>query len=299
MLGDLEWDRASVAAEVSEPIVRIAVTEGQVVHAGDLILQLDPRRIEADLAWAQARADQAQAELDELRHGPRSESIHAAQGEAARAAAATVEARRERVREEKLLHEGVTSRSAYEHALADEQGSEAGERSARARLDELLHGSRREDVDQAAAALAAAQAQAQGLQLKRERLTVRAPRDGRVDALPFKLGDQPPAGATLAVVLAGSAPYARIYVPASRRAQLTIGAQCSVHVEGIARLYPATLRSLRSEPAFTPYYALNGDDASRLAYRAELLLSGDAAAQLPAGLPVAADCAAATGVAAR
>ena len=34
--------------------------------------------------------------------------------------------------------------------------------------------------------------------------------------------------------------------------------------------------------------ALAGDDAARLVYRAELVLQGDGAADLPAGLPVSA-----------
>ena len=40
MLGTLEWDRVGVAAEVSEPIVGIAVKEGDFAHAGDAILTL-------------------------------------------------------------------------------------------------------------------------------------------------------------------------------------------------------------------------------------------------------------------
>ena len=69
-------------------------------------------------------------------------------------------------------------------------------------------------------------------------------------------------------------------------AHLNIGARIEVRVEGIATALPATLRSIRSEPSFTPYYALAGDDASRLVYQAELLLDGGA--DLPAGLPVTA-----------
>jgi len=42
---------------------------------------------------------------------------------------------------------------------------------------------------------------------------------------------------------------------------------------------------VRSEPSFTPYYALSGDDAARLSYLAEVTLGNDAA-QLPPGLPV-------------
>jgi HlyD family secretion protein len=42
---------------------------------------------------------------------------------------------------------------------------------------------------------------------------------------------------------------------------------------------------IRSEPSFTPYYALTGEDAARLSYLAEVSLGSDAA-ELPAGLPV-------------
>jgi HlyD family secretion protein len=42
---------------------------------------------------------------------------------------------------------------------------------------------------------------------------------------------------------------------------------------------------IRSEPSFTPYYALIGEDAARLSYLAELQLD-KAAGELPAGLPV-------------
>jgi len=46
------------------------------------------------------------------------------------------------------------------------------------------------------------------------------------------------------------------------------------------------VRSIARDPSFTPYYALTGDDASRLVFRAELLLTDPGAEQLPAGLPV-------------
>ena len=46
------------------------------------------------------------------------------------------------------------------------------------------------------------------------------------------------------------------------------------------------VRMIRSEPGFTPYYALVGEDAARLAYLAEITLPGQDAATLPAGLPL-------------
>ena len=83
----------------------------------------------------------------------------------------------------------------------------------------------------------------------------------------------------------GDAPYARIYVPEQQRAGVHVGDAIQVFVAGRDRPYAGKVRMIRSEPDFTPYYALIGDDAARLSYLAEVALGADAA-QLPAGLPV-------------
>lgn len=289
LLGTLEWDRVGVAAELSEPITRIAVAEGDQVATGAVILELDARRTQAQLESARAQREQAAAAFAKLSHGARPEAIEALRAELHAAQAEAGNARRNQQRSAQLFKDGVINRAEFDRSEASARGAEAQARAAQARLDELLHGSRAEDLDQAAAVLAAAEAEQRLLELRLERLSVKAPRDGRVDALPFKLGDQPPLGATLVSLLAGDAPYARVYVPASQRARLAVGALCTVKVEGVADTYAGTLRSLRSDPAFTPYYALSGDDASRLAYRAEIALDSQAH-ELPAGLPVQARC---------
>lgn len=290
LLGTLEWDRIGVAADSAEPIVHITVAEGDAVRTGDTILTLDTRRADAALAQAQGQERKAEAALAELRHGARAETIDAARAALAGAEATRANAQRERERVAEVRRRGLVAQAALDQADTALRTARAQADGARANLAELLHGARIEDLDQAEADLAAAQATVAQLALTRERLDVRAPRDGRVDALPFKLGDQPPAGATVVSLLAGDAPYARVYVPADRRAALAEGARCRVTVTGVAQAFEAHVRSLRSEAAFTPYYALSGDDASRLVYRAELLLDGDAARRLPAGLPAQAEC---------
>ncbi len=236
--GTLEWDRVAVLCEVSEPVARIAVAVGQEVKAGDLILSLDPRRTDAELASASAREREAQATAKQ--------------------------AARDLTRVLKLRAEETL-------AAADEDKARAA-------------------ADSAAAAVRAARAETEVLRLRRARLDVRAPTDGRVDALPFKLGDQPPQGAVLVSVLSGAAPFARLYIPASQRATLAVGDNCMATVTGRTEKFNARMRSIEAEPLFTPYYALTGDDASRLVYRAEAVLTDEAAATLAAGLPVEVTC---------
>jgi HlyD family secretion protein len=285
LLGTLEWDRIGVPAEVSEPITRILVNEGDSVQAGQLLLSLDPRRTQAQLDAAQADVARLTAALDKLRNGARSETIDATRAMLARAQTTAANARIARARAADIRKRGLNSQADLDNANTALRQAEADVKSAQANLAELLNGTRPEDLAQGEAALAQAKAQAAQLAITLERLSVHAPRAGRVDALPFRLGDRPPVGASLVSLLVGDAPYAQVFVPESQRAALQAGAHFSVHVDGVAQAFTATLKRIRSEASFTPYYALSGDDASRLTYRADLFLDGDAARKLPAGVP--------------
>ena len=285
LLGTLEWDRIAVPAEVSEPITQILVKEGDLVQVHQLLLTLDPRRTQAQFDAARADEQRLSAALDELRHGARSETIDASRAALARAQATQVNAQAVRDRASENRKIGANSQADLDNANAALRQAGADVNAARANLDELLHGTRPEDLAQGEAALAQAQASVAQLTVTLERLSVRAPRAGRVDTLPFKLGDRPPQGAGVVSFLVGDAPYARVFVPEPQRVGMNPGARYSVKVQGIEHAFTATALRIASEASFTPYYALTGDDASRLVYRAELGLEGDDARKLPAGLP--------------
>jgi HlyD family secretion protein len=288
LVGTLEWDRIAVTAELAEPVLRWAVAEGDKVEVGAVVLELDPRRQDARIAEARGNLAMSESKLAELTHGARIETIDAARANLASAHAAEVDAEAEYTRVAEMRKRELVAQSQLDQALAVRNQRRGARQALEAQLRELTQGTRPEQIEQAAAAVDAARAMLNGLTLTRERLTVRAPRAGRVDALPFRAGDQPPLGAELVSMLVGDAPYARVFVPAPRRVELEAGDRFEVRIQGVAEPFTAKLRSIRSEPSFTPYYALAGDDASRLVYRAELLLEGAAAADLPAGLPVAA-----------
>ena len=285
LLGTLEWDRIAVPAEVSEPITQILVNEGDSVQAGQLLLTLDPRRTQAQVDAAQADVQRLTAARDELRHGARIETIDASRAALARAQTTAANARIARDRAADIRKRGLNSQADLDNANTALRQADADAAAAKANLAQLLNGTRPEDLAQGEAALAQARAQATHLTITLDRLSVHAPRAGRVDVLPFRLGDRPPAGASVVSLLVGDAPYAQVFVPESQRASVQQGVRFSVHVDGVAQAFTATLKRIRSEASFTPYYALSGDDASRLTYRADLFLDGDAARKLPAGVP--------------
>jgi HlyD family secretion protein len=284
-LGTLEYDRITLPAPAAERIVAIQVREGEQVAAGQPLLQLDPAHTRSELAAAQAQVRQQHEVLAELETGPRVEDIDRARANLAAAQAQAREARAYYDRLAPLKGKGYVAAADLDRARAA-AGNAAGQvAAAQAALDELLHGTRPEQIAQAQAAVAAAEAQASAQQVLLGKLDIVAPRAGRVDSLPYKLGDQAPVGAPVAILLAGDAPYARIYVPEPQRAGVHVGDAIQVFVAGREQPYAGKVRMIRSEPDFTPYYALIGDDAARLSYLAEVALGPDAA-ELPAGLPV-------------
>lgn len=284
-LGTLEYDRITLPSPAAERIVAVEVREGARVAADAPLLKLDPAHTQADLANAQAQANQARQALLELQVGPRQEDIAKARANLAAAQAQARSAQAYYLRLLPLQGKGFVAAADLDRARADAGNADGQVDAAKAALDELLHGNRPEQIAQGRANLAAAEAQVRAQQVLLGKLDVVAPRAGVIDSIPYKLGDQAPVGAPLAIELVGDAPYARIYVPEQQRADVHIGDSVRVRVDGRDRAYSGRVRMLRSEPVFTPYYALIGDDAARLSYLAEVSLGNDAA-NLPAGLPV-------------
>ena len=284
-LGTLEWDRVTLPAPVAENIVRVDVREGQQVAAGAPLLQLELTRTQSQLAAARAQATQRREALAELRAGPRGEAIAQARASLAAAQAQARDADAYYARLQPLGRQRLVAASEVDRARAASQSAQAQVRVAQAALLELERGTRAEQVAQGEAAVAAADAQARVQAVTLEKLDIVAPRAGRVDSLPYKLGDQAPVGAPLAVMLVGEAPYARVYLPQALRNRLKVGDTVQVRLDGQKKAYTGRVRMIRSEPSFTPYFALTGQDAERLSYLAEISL-GKEAAGLPVGAPL-------------
>ncbi len=285
MLGTVEWDRIVLPATAAEPIVDIQVSEGMQLAKGQILMQLDQAHAKAKLETFQFEAAQAEQALKSLRAGARSENKREAIEKltALQAQAKNADAQLQRIRS--LVKQQLLPRADLDRAVATANSAQAEARAAKASVDLLQNGSRSEDVAQAEARFNAAQSQLASAEIDLQRLTVRAPRAARVDSLPYKQGDQPAVGVPLAVLLVGDAPIARIYVPEPMRAKVKIGDAVNVAVDGATTIYAGKVRMVRSEPSFTPYYALNGKDAARLSYLAEISLGAEAIS-LPAGVPV-------------
>ncbi|MGI2260421.1 HlyD family secretion protein [Shewanella sp. GXUN23E] len=283
-LGTLERDRVLLRATSDEIITELPVREGSQVKQGELLLQFDTRKQTAMVAMAEADVAKARAFLLRLTNGERPEDIAAAQANVARARAALTEAQLNFQRINQLRKDKLASPAENDKARALRDQAEAELESSAEQLSKLIAGVREEEINQARAALDATLAKLALEQKILDDLSVRATRDGRLDSLPFNVGERVPLGSVIVAIQADNAPYARVYVPEAYVARLHIGQQLPVQVDGTANDFTGTLRWVSAQSAFTPYYALNEQDRSRLVYLAELDLD-DSAASLPTGIP--------------
>jgi len=287
MVGTLERDRVEITVESNEPIIAIHVQDGQMLMAGDLILEQNPARLERILAQQVAIRDQSAARLAELERGPRAETIREARAllESSRSSAKNAATNLKRAQE--MFARDLSNQSDLDFASTRSETTIAAEQAASESLNRLLNGTTVEELDQATAALRAADAAINRIQLDIDRLKVYAPVNGMLDKRLYQIGERPQIGATVSVILDSSRTYARIYVPEPLRASVQPGEQLQVRIDGTEQSMTGTVRWVSTDANFTPYFALTEHDRSRLSYLAEVDVPH--AASLPSGLPLEVD----------
>lgn len=284
--GTLERDRLEIVAESNERIVEVAVQEGERVAAGAVLLRQEAGTMQPRLDQARASLDEAERRLAELRDGARQREIDEARAALAGAESSLETETREYDRVQSLVERKLVSDSNLDQARTRRDTARSSRDQARARLQLLLEGTRTEQVQQAEAAVARSRAALAELETSASRYVVHAPRAALVEALPYKLGERPPAGAAVVVLLADGVPYARVYVPEPLRAAYQPGAKVSLRVDGVEEPLEGVVRFVSAQASFTPYYSLTQKDRTRLSYLAEITVGDPRAADLPAGVPV-------------
>jgi HlyD family secretion protein len=285
VVGELASDRVEITSESNEPITSIAVTEGDMLRAGQVLIEQDPRRAAARLAETEAALRQANARLDELVRGPRKEQIDAARANV-EGASQELEFRQTELDRTRELHaRGLASPDALDRAQAALDNAQASLKLRLAQLEELLTGTTVEELAQAEQAVQQAAARRDATKVDLERHTLRSPVDGLADARLFELGERPNPGQPVMVVLGGQQAYARVYVPEAVRVHVNAGTEARVHVDGLDVPLAGRVRWVSSDAAFTPYYALTERDRSRLSYVAKVDIT-EQRDRLPDGVPV-------------
>jgi multidrug resistance efflux pump len=189
--GIVEADDIHVGSKIGGRVLKVVAREGQTVKAGEVLVLLEPRDLDASLAETQAAMRQAeaklalltagyrkeeieqaeaamkqsQAELSQLVAGPRQQEIDQARADWLAAKAQAENSRKLQRRMEDLSKRDLIAKQDFDDAQAKAEESEQKMKSARERYDLVLAGTRTEEIERARQRLAETEAKLR--QLKR------------------------------------------------------------------------------------------------------------------------------------
>jgi HlyD family secretion protein len=178
-----------LAGQVPGRIAALLVKEGDFVTAGTPVVDLENKPERAALAAAEADLDAARADLTRTLRGQRKEDVDAAIAEAESARERAESSRTTADRTEQLAKSGASTPDELDRARRQASADEDTYRMLDARRRAALAGSRQEDIVAAQARVTAAAGRRDQAAAQLDRLTVRAPLDGAILQIKFRVGE--------------------------------------------------------------------------------------------------------------
>ena len=180
LYGNVEIRQVDLAFNAEGRVTGMARREGDAVHAGDVLAELDDATYRDLHDLAQARRGQAQANLALLLAGTRVEEIDQARARVTSAEANVLHAEGVFARQADLVKRNATSRQEYDDARLGLDAGRAQLGQLRAALAEAVAGPRPEEIEAARAALRAGEAEVALAAEALSRTHLVAPADGVV-----------------------------------------------------------------------------------------------------------------------
>lgn len=226
-------------------LVQVLVEEGDRVTTGQPLAQLDTQNLLTQRRQLEAQLAEAQARLLELERGARQEDIAAAQAEVRDIESQLRLQEQQRSRREFLYEEGAISREQLDEFAFGAETLEARLDRAKSNLNELLNGTRPEQVAAQQAVVQQLEASLADLDVNLSKSTLKAPFDGLVAARQVDEGVVVGAGQSVVRLVENEAPEARIGMPETAASRLQPGTSATVNL-GTER-YAATVKSVLPE----------------------------------------------------
>lgn len=226
-------------------LVEVLVEEGDRVTSGQPLARLDIQSLLIQRQQLEAQRAEAQARLLELQRGARQEDIAAAQAEVRDIENQLRLQEQQRSRREYLYAEGAISQEQLDEFTFGAETLDARLDRARSNLQELLNGTRPEQIAAQRAVVQQFEASIADINVSLNKSTLVAPFAGIVAGRQVDEGVVVGAGQTVIRLVESEAPEARIGLPEDAASRLQPGMPATVNLG--AESYNATITSVLPE----------------------------------------------------
>jgi HlyD family secretion protein len=297
--GTIEVTQVDLAFKIPGRLLERIVDEGDRVAAGQVVARLDDVDQKLQVARAEAQAASAKAFLAKLESGSRSEEISRARAQLQQARASDMAAgsrlklaQDELARSKNLRSQEVISQqkydelqTVYETALNSQREATARVRSAKANLDLVLAGPRKEEIEQARAQAAVAE---QALALARQQLAdtiLKSPTAGVVLSKAAEPGAYLNPGTPVITVGQLDQVWLRGYINETDLGRIRLHQPARITTDSYAdKEYPGKVSFISDQAEFTPKAVQTFEERVKLMYRVKISLENPRQ-ELKAGMP--------------
>ena len=266
LYGNVEIRQVDLSFETEGKVMSMPVHEGDRVHRGEVVAELDPTTLESAVALAKARRDAAKAQLDLLLAGTRPEQVAQARANFAAAQASLANAEATFKRQQDLAARAVSSQQQLDDARLALNAAAARVRQTRAAMEEAVNGPRPEDIAAARANLRAAEATLDLARVQLSHTRLVSPDDGTVMTRVIEPGTVVLPTAAVYSIAIDNEVWVRAFVPEPLLSRVAPGTEVTITTDG-GKSYKGKIGYVSPAAEFTPKTVETPELRTQLVYR--------------------------------
>lgn len=286
LYGNIDIREAQLAFNSNEHIKTVLVQEGDKVNRGQLLAQLHPELLNAQLTEANASLLAQQELVSKLESGSRPQEITKVQAELSAAKAKATAANDTYQRMKRLLKDKLVSPDDVENLHSQATAAKAQMQAVQASLALLKAGPRKEDIAIAKAQLAAIKAKVTIAEQRLDDASLYAPADGIIRNRILEPGDMA-SPSSPALTLAFIDPiWVRAYLSETALGKVPLGAKATIFTDSYPeKKYQGWVGYISPTAEFTPKNIQTEELRTRLVFSARIYACNPEG-ELRLGMPV-------------
>ena len=247
----------------------VNVERGDKVTKGELLFTLENTQQQAARDQADAKLEQARANLEDLLKGLRPPELEQLYAERNRARAALKNAQLDFTRKKKLRANGNVSQSVLDAARATRDEAAASLKNVEAQIATGTQGARPDQIDQARANVKAAKAALEDAEYRLSRREGHAPADARVEDTMFRAGEFATASQPVVSLLPPENVKVRFFIPEPELGAVKVGDKVQFSCDSCPGDMTGTIRFIADRSEYTPPVIYSNESRDKLVYMAE------------------------------
>ena len=285
--GTVEAREVDVGTEIGGKVILVGVSEGDGVKAGSLLVELDATTLRLQVEQAEAALESSRAKFAETASGARNAEIEQARASVEKARAVVEGAKRsldmaetnlERVRA--LFDAGAVSQEVmdnaqnqYDQSRVNLDAAESSHAGARAQLDLVLQGAKKETLEVLRANATQAEKALKMAEANLTKARVLSPAEGVVASVNTSVGEMVNSGFPVATLVDLTDMWVEIYIPEKYLGKIGLGQEARVSILSFPdKSFGGRITYISPEGEFTPEKANTEEERADTVFQVRVKL---------------------------